>query len=106
MKKLNVLKEIMIVLLSILLISALVTNVLATNPIDPAEFQNAQEVPQDTTPLVEENLVIGTNPDTNQNTKTNLPQTGTSDYLVEILLLVGLATAVFTYKKVQDYKNV
>lgn len=39
-------------------------------------------------------------------TNTNLPQTGIEDYNIGILLVIGVASAIFAYKKIQDYKNI
>ena len=38
--------------------------------------------------------------------ETEIPQTGIEDYNVGILLIICVASAIFAYKKINDYKNV
>ena len=46
------------------------------------------------------------NTNSNTNNKSGLPQTGIEDYNIGILLIIGVGSAIFAYKKIQDYKNV
>ena len=114
MKKLINLKEIMIILISVMLI-AFATNVFAVDPnlvlgdnttiITGNEYGNAQQPDVDNT---------NTNSNTNNtvkkyntnNSKEDLPQTGIEDYNIGILLIICVASAIFAYKKVNDYKNI
>lgn len=131
MKKVINLKEIMIILISVLLITVS-TTVLATDLVlgDPNsttitgnEYDNAQTVPEDTNNA---NTNINTNTNTNTNTNiannktnntnsvktyntnntTDLPQTGIEDYNVGILLIICVASAIYAYRKVNDYRNI
>lgn len=47
---------------------------------------------------------ITTNRTVNVYTNSNLPQTGTSDYIIIGFVLVCVASAVYAYKKVKDYQ--
>lgn len=125
MKKIINLKEVMIILLSVVLI-AFATNVLAvdvlgennTSPINPGEYENAQTVPTDNNITKNNNnnnnnnISTSTNNSTNNvktyntNNKSDLPQTGIEDYNIGILLIICVASAIFAYKKVNDYKNI
>lgn len=128
MKKVINLKEIMIVLVAVLLIT-FSTSVFAldlgnidnnTTTITGNEYDNAQTVPEDNTNT---NTNINTNTNTNINTNTNsntnnsvktyntnnttdLPQTGIEDYNIGILLIICVASAIYAYKKVGDYRNI
>ena len=130
MKKIINVKEIMIILISVLLIT-LSTTVFATDlvlgnnnnatTITGNEYDNAQTVPTDnnttnTTNNTVNNLVNNSTNNKNNNnttkkyntnnTNTNLPQTGIEDYNVGILLVVCIASAIYAYKKITDYKNI
>lgn len=129
MKKVINLKEIMIILISVLLITVS-TTVFATDlvlgdtnstTITGNEYDNAQTVPEDTNNA---NTNINTNTNVtnnatnnvtnntnsvktyNTNNTTDLPQTGIEDYNIGILLIICVASAIFAYKKVSDYKNI
>lgn len=122
MKKIINLKEIMIILISVVLIT-LSTTVLATDlvlgnntsTITGNEYDNAQTPTVDnnaTTNNAVTNNTVGNNT-TNNTTRTyntnnssDLPQTGIEDYNIGILLVICVASAIFAYKKVSDYKNI
>ena len=60
----------------------------------------------------ENNTNVGNNTKGN-NTKvyntgntTDLPQTGIEDYNIGILLIICIATAIFAYRKITDYRNI
>ena len=112
MKKVISLKEILVVLISVILITVATTVFAAdvvlgdnnTPTITENEYNNAQTVPQgnntaNTSNNAANNLM-------NNNNNTDLPQTGIQDYNIAILLVIGIASAVFAYKKISDYKNV
>ena len=111
MKKVISLKEILVVLISVILITVATTVSAAdvvlgdnnTPTITENEYNNAQTVPQgnntaNTSNNAANNLM--------NNNNTDLPQTGIQDYNIAILLVIGIASAVFAYKKISDYKNV
>lgn len=126
MKKLINLKEIMIILLSVTLI-AISTTVFAVDPnivlgdntstITGNEYDKAQTVPTDnnttnTTNNTTNNINTSTNNSTNNvktyntNNTSDLPQTGIEDYNIGILLIICVASAIFAYRKINDYKNI
>ena len=125
MKKLINLKEIMIILLSVTLI-AISTTAFASNPslvlgdntstISGTEYDNAQTVPTDNNAVNNSNNTANINTSTNNSTNnvktyntnntSDLPQTGIEDYNIGILLIICVASAIFAYKKVNDYKNI
>ena len=121
MKKLINLKEIMIILISVMLI-AFTTNVLAvdvlggdnTSTINPDEYKNAQQPDIENTNTNINTNNTNTNSNTNNtvkkyntnNSKDDLPQTGIEDYNIGILLIICVGSAIFAYKKVNDYKNI
>lgn len=131
MKKVINLREIMIILISVILITFLATTVNATGlvlgdgdttTITGNEYDNAQTVPEDnTTNNVTNNTTNNTSNNTtnnkvnnstnntkvyNTNNKTDLPQTGIEDYNIGILLIICVASAIYAYKKVGDYRNI
>ena len=123
MKKVINLKEVMIILLSVVLVTISV-NVFAsdslfldtnnTTTIQANEYDDAQTVPDNTVnnPVnnVTNNKVNNTTNNTvktyNTNNTNNLPQTGIEDYNIGILLIVCIASAIFAYKKINDYRNI
>ena len=131
MKKVINLKEIMIILISVTVIMMLATNVFATGliidsnttTIDNKEYENAQIVQTDnntannTTNNIVNNSVNNnvnkSNNSTNNTVKkyntnntSDLPQTGIEDYNIGILLIICVASTIFAYKKVSDYRNI
>ena len=130
MKKVINVKEIMIILISVILIT-LCTTVFATDlvlgnnnatTITGNEYDNAQTVPTDNNAVTNNNTTNTTNNAVNNsvnnstnnttktyntnNSNTNLPQTGIEDYNVGILLVICIASAIYAYKKITDYKNI
>lgn len=134
MKKVINVKEIMIILISVILVvisteAFAIDSVLGgnnTTTIPSNEYENAQDVPEDTNNTTGNNVTgnnttgnntIGNNTTKNKttnnsvkkyntNNKTDLPQTGIEDYNVGILLIICVASAIFAYKKVSDYRNI
>lgn len=121
MKKIISLKEIMIILISVLVVTFLASTSasaldLGNTIISGNEYENAQDVPKDNN-IVEDtsnnttnNIVNNTTNNSvktyNTNNTTNLPQTGIEDYNIGILLIICIASAIFAYKKVNDYRNI
>lgn len=128
MKKIINVKEIMIILISVLLITVS-TSVFASDlvlgtdgnnatTLTGDEYNNAQVVPEDDSNNNvannnEKENILGNNTNTNTaktyNTNSNttdLPQTGIEDYNIGILLVICIASAMFAYKKITDYKNI
>lgn len=132
MKKLINVKEIMIILVSVLLIVISADNVFATGLvlgnnsnnntlITGNEYDNAQTPTVDNTAnnTNNNNVNNNTNNNTNKannntnntkvyntNNSTDLPQTGIEDYNIGILLIICIASALFAYRKINDYKNI
>lgn len=136
MKKLVSVKEIMIILISLLLI-ILSTEVFAAQTdlnlvlvgqdngaqtVSPDDYADAQtpevENKANNTPTTPANNTVNNsiNNKTNNtvnNTKvyntnktTDLPQTGIEDYNIGILLIICIASAIFAYRKINEYKNI
>lgn len=135
MKKVTSVKEITIILISLILI-VMATSVNATTPqlqlgnnndneatqVPKNEYDNAQMMDEDKNNVTKDPVTESKNNTTNtnnsvnnkvNNTKvyntnnsTNLPQTGIEDYNIGILLIIFTASAIFAYRKVTDYKNI
>ena len=112
MKKIINVKEIMMIIISIILI-VISTEVFATGTgytLGKNEYENAQTPEVENTNNNTNNSV--NNSTNNKNTKvyntnsSDLPQTGIEDYNIGILLIICVASAIFAYKKVNDYKNI
>ncbi len=135
MKKVINVKEIMIILISLVLI-IISTEVFAVQPdavlgggnnnaqsVTPDEYAGAQtpdvvEPENDTTGNntskdnstgnnTNGNNTNGNNTKVyNTNNSTDLPQTGIEDYNIGILLIICIASAIFAYRKINDYRNI
>ena len=126
MKKVISVKEILIILISVVLIT-MTTTVFAMNPVlgddnssqvSKDEYQNVQEDTSSGNNTVGNNStgnnIVGNNSTGNNtakkyntnNSNTNLPQTGIEDYNIGILLVISIASAMFAYKKIADYRNI
>lgn len=132
MKKIVNLKEIFIVLLALALI-LITTNVFATDglvigedtntntgvtTITGNEYEDAQNISVDGNNTANETANNSTNNSVNNATGNNvkkyntvdkedeIPQTGIEDYNIGILLIICVASAIFAYKKINDYKNI
>ena len=98
-------------------------NVPAATEVTAADLNTATTIPTDNNTIVsstesttsgaEQQLTTSTGEDTNSAYKTvdednsdKMPQTGIEDHYVGILLIICVAAAIFTYKKMKDYKNV
>ena len=60
--------------------------------ITPDQYQNAQN--------------NNTNNTTNNTNNTSLPQTGIEDGNIGVLLIICIGSAIFAYKKINDYRNI
>ena len=129
MKKVISVKEIVVILIS-LVVLIISTSVNATNtglqfennsnnnytPINQSEYENAQLIGKDNNVVKEDitnNPANNTTNNSTNNTKvyntnnsTNLPQTGIEDYNIGILLIICIASAIFAYRKINDYRNI
>lgn len=129
MKKIVNVKEIMIILISVVLITFLTTNVYGLDvlgdnnpqPVSPNEYENAQTPTVDNTANNNTNNNVNNSNTNNNNVKNNstnntkvyntnnntdLPQTGIEDYNIGILMVICVASAVIAYRKINDYKNI
>ena len=129
MKKVISVKEIVVILIS-LVVLVISTSVNATNtglqfennsnnnytPINQSEYENAQLIGKDNNVAKEDitsnpanNTINNSTNNTkvyNTNNSTNLPQTGIEDYNIGILLIICIASAMFAYRKINDYRNI
>ena len=130
MKKLISLKSIMIGILSLIIIGT-TTSVFATDSVLETEntssateitaddLNNAQTIPTDSNYATGNNSTVissgnsvsnGVNTSSAYNTvdeeDEDLPQTGIEDYNIGILLIIFIGAAIYTYKKMKDYKNI
>lgn len=129
MKKVISAKKIMIILILIsLLLLIISTDVFGSEPnLVLGENNNSEEITQDEyedaqTPEVDNdvsNNLINNSTDNNLNSNVNntkvyntnnnttdLPQTGIEDYNIGVLLIICVASAIFAYRKINDYKNI
>lgn len=123
MKSLINVKVLVVFLISLTLIAVSIS-VFATDPLvygsngttlSGNEYQNAQtpETENNTKTDLTNNTLNSTSNNTvnnaktyNTNNKTDLPQTGIEDYNIGILLIICVISAIFAYKKINDYKNI
>ena len=123
MKKVISVKEISIVLITILIIM-FSTHVNATgglvleddnnsaNAVSGSEYENWQSMLEDKNSTTGGNNTAGNNTAGNNtkvyntNNTTDLPQTGIEDYNIGILLIICIASAIYAYRKVNDYKSI
>lgn len=127
MKSLINVKVLVVFLISLTLIAVSIS-VFATDPLvygsngttlSGNEYQNAQtpETENNTKTDLTNNTLNNTSNNVSNNTvnnaktyntnnKTDLPQTGIEDYNIGILLIICVISAIFAYKKINDYKNI
>ena len=129
MKKVISVKEILIVITSVILIT-MTSTVFAINPVlgdeEPSiskeEYEDAKKPKEEnniTNDIKNETTNDKANQSTNNNTKnsnvqkyntnknnTNLPQTGIEDYNIGILLIICIASAMYAYRKINDYRSI
>lgn len=119
MKKIVSVKEIMIILVSLLLIiistevSGVQTNLVfgegnnnTPQTVSPDNYADAQRPEVENTNNNTTNTANNTKVYNNTNNTTDLPQTGIEDYNVGILLIICITSAIFAYRKINDYKNI
>lgn len=104
-------KTITMILVGVILMS-LATNVFAIDPSDlinnatqisPDDYNNAQSNPENKNNTNTNNNVANTNNNTNNS---SLPQTGIEDSGMGMLLIICVASAIFAYRKISDYRNI
>ena len=132
MKKVINVKEIMVIIISLILI-AISTEAFALSSVLGDDTNNATLVPKneyDNASIIPENniennttnnTVNNTTNNTvnntennkvnntkvyNTNNTTDLPQTGIEDYNIGILLIICIASAIFAYRKITDYRSI
>ena len=125
MKRIINLKEIMIVLMSVVIIALIANTAFAVDPsstLGGDDYNNAQQPQVSNSNSNNSNNNSNSNNSSNNNSRnnssnntarryntnsnTNLPQTGIEDYNVGILLVICVASAIYAYKKVKYYKNI
>lgn len=130
MKKVVSLKSLMVIILSFAIIgfttsvfatdSVLETssgnNVATATEITTADLNSATTIPTDNNVVsTTDSSLTTTSTGTDTNSAYNtvdeedtdkMPQTGIEDSYVGILLIICVAAAIFTFKKMKDYKNV
>lgn len=128
MKKVVSLKTVLMILISLIVIGTS-TQVFATGSvldngnnntpttITQDDYNNASTIPVDTnyatnntTNNTTNNVSNGLNTESAYNSSNDsedeLPQTGIEDYNIGILLIICVGAAIYTYKKMKDYKNI
>ena len=122
MKKLFNLKNVLFILMVFVAIVFLSVNVFAEEVLGGAtditaeDYQKMQNTTSNTTNST--NTITNTTNTTTNTTNsintisnvskesTKLPQTGIEDYNIGILLIIGIASAIYAYNKINYYKNV
>ena len=128
MKKLVSLKSLMVIVLSFAIIgftsSIFATdsvleintgnNITAATELTAADLSSATVIPTDNNIVVEPDTSLTTSEGTDANPafstadeeEDKMPQTGIEDNYIGILLIICVAAAIFTFKKMKDYQNV
>lgn len=104
------LKKVFLVTLVIILLGA--TVVLATDNTDTIFIQdtdtNTVNTANGVNTLNRVNSIntLNTAGNTSNYTNTNLPQTGANDYAMVLIIGIFAVSAVYAYKKINEYKNI
>ena len=104
------LKKVFLVMLVIILLGA--TVVLATDNTDTIFIQdtytNTVNTANGVNTLNRVNSIntLNTAGNTSNYTNTNLPQTGANDYAMVLIIGIFAVSAVYAYKKINEYKNI
>ena len=104
------LKKVFLVMLVIILLGA--TVVLATDNTDTIFIQdtdtNTVNTANGVNTLNRVNSIntLNTAGNTSNYTNTNLPQTGANDYAMVLIIGLFAVSAVYAYKKINEYKNI
>ena len=113
MKRIINLKEIMIVLMSVVIIALIANTAFAVDPsstLGGDDYNNAQQPQVSNSNSNNSNNNSNSNNSSNNNSRNNssnnTAQTGIEDYNVGILLVICVASAIYAYKKVKYYKNI
>lgn len=136
MKKVINVKEIMVIIISLILIAVSTEAFALSSVLDDDtnnatvvpknEYDNANIIPENniennttnnTVNNTTDNVVNNTTNNTvnnkvnntkvyNTNNTTDLPQTGIEDYNIGILLIICVASAIFAYRKITDYRSI
>lgn len=112
------LRKIVSIIMVVFLVSAVTTIAFATNDgiqiigntnIDDGNVLNITDTTTGTQNTANTINVINTINTTNTSTysnTTNLPQTGAGDYAMILIIAIFAISAVYAYKKINDYKNI
>lgn len=95
------LRKVFLTMLVIILLGA--TVVLATDNTDTILIQDTDT---NTVNTVNRINTINTAGNTSNYTNTNLPQTGANDYAMVLIIGIFAVSAVYAYKKINEYKNI
>lgn len=96
------LRKVFLTMLVIILLGA--TVVLATT--DNTGTILIQDTDTNTVNTVNRINTINTAGNTSNYTNTNLPQTGANDYAMVLIIGIFAVSAVYAYKKINEYKNI
>jgi len=115
MKKVISVKEIMVILISLIILT-ISTNVFASGLVLGGNNSSNNDAPQQITGDQYNNAQVNNSANNTNNTSNNvanlnnnntsLPQTGIEDYNIGILLIICIGSAIFAYKKISDYRSI
>ena len=114
MKKLNLIKVVSILLISLIMVMLVTTTVHADNNTGFSDLTNTltsnNATNNTSTNNTSTNNTSGNNKTTNNSSlynNTNLPKTGIEDSIpVAMLVVVFGISALFAYKRIKDYRNI
>ena len=115
MKKEKLLKLVMVIIMGIVLLASSVNVFALEDEDDGLEFwqdldnpnPTEPEEPEEPEPETKPETNLNDNKDTTNNYNTNLPQAGVAENtFAGIAITVLTITAVYAYKKVNEYKNI
>lgn len=104
------LKKVFLVMLVVILLGATVvlatdnTKTILIQDTDTNTINTANSV--NTVNTVNSINIVNTAGNTSNYTNTNLPQTGANDYAMVLIIGIFAVSAVYTYKKINEYKNI
>lgn len=104
------LKKVFLVMLVVILLGATVvlatdnTNTILIQDTDTNTINTANSV--NTVNTVNSINIVNTAGNTSNYTNTNLPQTGANDYAMVLIIGIFAVSAVYAYKKINEYKNI
>lgn len=116
MKKMNLKKEILVIIMVVLVFLTISTKVLATGTAGPIIINTIATTDSNSTTNTTTNTIsqiptttntitpVTTNTTTSNYQNTTLPQTGdASDYAIFLLIVVAIVVAIYAYRKVKEY---